>query len=382
MDESLEELIHPRAEVVRVPFSWPYPVEDRTEWSMARRLAPRLWWHARVLLDQVPFPEPVYGPWRRQLEGSALDVHARRPVDLVVATANPHVDFTAARVLHRRHAVPYVLDYRDAWLLDVFTGEQVHADRSRQARAEAEFVKHAHEVWFVNEPIRAWHAARYPEAAARMHVVANGFDPELAPIPRIDNSSTEPLRFGYVGTVSRKVPLERFAEAWSLARQQSAALRDATAEFWGYLGFHSLSDPGIERVFSRHTQDGVTYMGPLRRADVRATYERFDALLLILGSGRYVTSGKVYEYLASGLPIVSVHAPDNAASDVMRGYPLWFPTNTLEAEAVAQALQAAGRAALESKADVRRAAARFGRSFERGHQLSPRIEALAASLRV
>ena len=63
-------------------------------------------------------------------------VHGRSPVDLVVATANPNVDFAAARHLSRTAGVPYVLDYRDAWLLDVFDGHQVHANWSRQARLE------------------------------------------------------------------------------------------------------------------------------------------------------------------------------------------------------------------------------------------------------
>ena len=88
------------------------------------------------------------------------------------------------KVLHEEAGVPYVMDYRDAWLLDVFDGHQLHPDRSRAARIERRLVSSSQEIWFVNEGIRTWHAERYPDAADRMHVVMNGHDPGLAPAPR------------------------------------------------------------------------------------------------------------------------------------------------------------------------------------------------------
>ena len=45
----------------------------------------------------------------RELEQAALRIHRADPVDLVVATANPNVDFTAAWALHQKAKVPYML---------------------------------------------------------------------------------------------------------------------------------------------------------------------------------------------------------------------------------------------------------------------------------
>lgn len=377
VDPSLEDLVHPGIEVVRLPFSWPYAVTDRAQWPLVRRLVPRVWRKVRVWLDQVPFPEKVYGPWRRPLERAAAAIHARTPVDLVVATANPNVDFAAADHLHRRAGVPYVMDYRDAWLLHVFDGHQIHPDGSRIAKLERRLIGGAAEVWFVNEPIRRWHERRYPDLADRMHVVANGFDPHFAPAPRLSPPAPgKPLRFGYIGTVSGKVPLAEFAQGWSLARRRSPALADAAAEIWGYLGFHATPNPGLLSLVESHAEDGLTYAGPLAKARVREVYDSFDALLLILGAGRYVTSGKVYEYLASALPIVSVHSPDNAATDVLRGYPLWFPVTDLSPESVAAALEAAAEQARSAGPEVRQECERFAQQYSRDLQLLPRVRAL------
>ena len=377
-DTSLEALIDPRVEVVRVPFAWPLLETDVREWSVGRALAPRVWRKARVKLDTVGFPEVTYGPWKKPLEAAAWAIHEKDPVDLVVASANPNVDFTVADHLYRRAKVPYVMDYRDAWMLDVFDGGMLHEEGSRVAKLERRLLAQASEVWFVNEPIRQWHQDRYPGLAARMHVVSNGYDADLAPAPRLDPPHPDrPLTFGYIGTVGGKVPLAEFCAGWALARRGTPALKDATAQIWGYLGYYGNPNPALVELVEKHADDGIAYAGPLPKDRVREVYGTFDATLLILGAGRYVTSGKVFEYTAAALPIVSVHSPENAAKDVLEGYPLWFPVTDLEPETIAAALASAADAARTATPETRAACAAFSRQYSRELQLAPRIAALA-----
>ena len=182
-DTSLEDRIDTRVRVERVPFSWPVHEMNLRKWSRFRMTMPRAWAKSRTRLDTLRFPEIGYGPWRGTLESAAERIHASDHVDLVIATANPHVAFTPALRLNRRHGVPFVMDYRDAWLLDVFSGGRLHDDRSRAAQWERRLVEAATEIWFVNDPIRFWHERLYPKQAAMMHTVANGFDPEARSRP-------------------------------------------------------------------------------------------------------------------------------------------------------------------------------------------------------
>lgn len=381
VDISLEALVDPRIEIVRVPFDWPTLETDVRRWSPLRALAPRVWRKVRVKLDRLNFPEVGYGPWRKPLEAAAARIHRENPVDLVVASANPNVDFTVADRLHRDHNIPYVMDYRDAWMLDVFDGDLLHKERSRVARIERRLMSGAREVWFVNEPIRVWHQKRYPEAAGRMHVVANGYDPEFAPVARtVARGAAQPLTFGYIGTVSTKVPLSEFAQGWKIARDRNPALAGARAQIWGYLGYYSTPQAGLLKIVEAHAEDGLEYAGPLPKSMVRDVYEDFDAALLILGKGIYVTSGKVFEYTASALPIVSVHDPENAASDILRDYPLWFPVRDLEPESVARTLEEAAQAARTASPEVREQCRLFSEQYARDLQLLPRTTALAHGL--
>lgn len=380
-DVSLERRIDPRVKVVRIPFDWPAMETDVRRWSTMRALAPRLWRKMHNRRDLIPFPEHGYGPWRRPLEQAALAIHALDPVDLVVATANPNVDFMAARALHAKHGVPYVMDYRDAWMLDVFDGGLLHPEGSRVDSLERGLLEDAREVWFVNEPIRAWHADRHPALADKMFVVSNGYDPEFAPEPQVDPAPADrPLVFGYIGTASPKVPLKEFGQGWAMARRADPALAGAQAQLWGYLGFYSTPSPLLLDLVASYAADGLSYRGPVPKTEVKMRYGTFDAALLILGTGRYVTSGKVFEYTASALPIVSVHDPGNAASDVLRDYPMWFPVTDLEPASIAAAVSKAADAARHADRATREAAREFSRRYARDIQLEPRIESLRASV--
>ena len=238
-DPSLEDLVDPRIDVVRVPFAWPILETDLRQWSALRIFAPQVWRRLRTRADKRHFPEVSYGPWRPIIEAAAEEIHSRRPVDLTLGTANPNVAFTAGAHLHERFAVPYVLDYRDAWTLDVFDGQLVHEPSSEVGRWERRLVDSASEIWFVNEPIAAWHRRHYPEAADRIHVVSNGWDADLAPDhePRVPPAD-RPLSFGYIGTISLKVPVTEFLEGWRRARARTPEMADARASIRGYLGFY------------------------------------------------------------------------------------------------------------------------------------------------
>jgi glycosyltransferase involved in cell wall biosynthesis len=384
-DPSLEQHVDAGIRIERLPFRWPLLDVDIREYSRLRVHAPDRWRRWETHRETASFPEIGYGRWRRPLEQAALRIHRADPVDLVVATANPNVDFAAAWALHRKHRVPYVMDYRDAWLLDVFDGDMLHADGSAAARWEHKLIHAAREVWFVNEPLRAWHARRYPSAERAMHVVSNGFDPELAPPPRThptrsDAPPQEGLTFGYLGTISKRVPLTELIEGWRWAREREPLIARSRTHLHGYLGFYAAPRTDLAKQLADAAADGVGYQGPVAKGDIAAVYSSFDVLLLAIGAGRYVTSGKVFEYMATGMPIVSVHDPGNAASDVLRGYPLWFPAADLSEAAVGQALIRAAHAAMSADGETLQACLRHAASYTRERQLLPRVQEL--SLRI
>jgi glycosyltransferase involved in cell wall biosynthesis len=374
-DPTLEPLIDPRIDVIRLPFSRPLFDREIRNWPLERAVDPSAWSAHYRDHERDDFPEPHFGPWYSTVVTAAEDVHRKHAVDLVIGSANPHVDLAPGHRLHELAGVPYVIDHRDAWRLDVYTGAEVGTEDPRIAALETAYVSSAHEIWFVNEPIRRWHQELYPDSADRMRVVENGYDAAFAPDPVLTapSDADKPLTFTYIGTIGDRVPIPEAIEGWIAARESVPGLADANVDIWGPVS-SSKSDKAT--LLTAAEAYGVHARGPVQKADVRGVYAASDVLLLILSRGRFVTSGKVYEYMASALPIVSVHEPGNGAADVLRGYPLWFQAADLTPASIADAIAQGAAAARTADDETRRRCADYAATYERSRQLGAPISEL------
>lgn len=378
-DPDSEAVIDPRVVVERVPFDISRGEPDLAKWSRSRVRSPLWWSFSKAWRERIAFPEPGYGSWKRPLIAKTREIHERTPVSLVIGTANPNVDFVPGDYLHRAHGVPYVSDYRDTWHLDMYSGKRIGGTASRSARLERRLLAGALEAWFVNAPIRDWHAREHPKHAAKFHVVANGFDPNFmdAARTRMPDASAG-LVFGYLGTVYGPMPLRESLEGWRLARTRSELLARSSLVVRGRLGHYSTPDHATIALLEEFHDDGVSYGGPVSKTGVADLYRAFDALLLILGKSRYITSGKVFEYAATGLPIASLHDPETASTTVLTGYPNWYPTPDLQVTSIAHTLIETGEAAVSMTVAGLETAQTWARHLSRGEQLAPRIAALRA----
>ena len=380
-DLSLESHLDPRVVVRRTKFAWPLRNPDRATWTLPHRLAPRLWRKGRALTELALFPEVGYATWLRPLTMALRAIDHQTPIDLVLASGNPFVSFAAARRFARRRTVPYVLDYRDAWTLDQFTGLTRYGPSSRPGRIERRLIGGAAQVWFVNQATLDWHAARYPLSVDRFRVVANGWDPEFVRFTPVPQPVARPMTFGFLGTISVKVPLAQLLEGWRLAKASGLIPPNALLKVAGYLGyFGQASSPDEDptaKLLDQAKPDGVEFVGPVPKAQVADYYASLDALVLAIEAGPHVTTGKVFEYVATAKPIVSVHPRQAAASEVLDGYPLWAPAASLTGPAVADALGQAARLIADLTPQQTDTAKAHAAQFKRAAQLAGPIAELA-----
>lgn len=375
-DEELSLTVDPRIEIHRPNlnrYHWETDLRNFGRFrsalpTLARRLHERRW--------ATVFPE-VYAPWGWSALRKALELHKQRPFDLVLATGNPHASFAAAWALRKLLRIPYVLDYRDAWTLNLFTDRPAFPNGHAAYRWERRIIEGASAVVFVNDALRQWHAERYPAAAEKMMVVPNGWDSDLVQFDlKVKQRAGVPLRFGYIGTLTRNQPIETMVEAFQRMRENSE-FRRAELHIYGPLGFFRRSSDTLRRRLAddsaamdggsarEFVASGVRLRGEVSKTAIGAAYEDCDVLVFLAAGGRFVTSGKVFEYMASGRPIVSVHSPECAAREVLTGYPLWFDPRSLDPDAIAKVMAEAGRAARdldpELVSSARQHAARYSR---------------------
>lgn len=374
-DDSLDAEIPDEVHVERVRFPARRWCREIRDFSRFRGNFPAWSDRLNTWAEESIFPEH-YSPWIPRVLRAVLREHASARFDVILATGNPFSSFAAAWLTHRLTGVPYILDYRDSWTLDLFSEKPAFPPSSTAYRWEARMLHDCDRALFVNEPLREWHQQRYRESAAKMHVVANGWDPTQISGVRPPRPTPGHLRFGYVGTVTPNVPIESFLSGWALA-QTLENTRGSTATLYGHLGFF----PGSIGPLKARLAQGdptVTLGGPVPKSAIGDVYNSIDVLLLLLAGGRFVTSGKVYEYMATGRPIVSIHDPRSAAAQVLRDYPLWFPARSLVPVDVARAIENAA-IATNRLSDLEVAQARrYAAPFARRAQIEPFARDLAA----
>ncbi|TDD73218.1 glycosyltransferase [Actinomadura darangshiensis] len=389
-DEKLLDSVDPRITVERPylnQFVWQKNVH---EFSRFRGTFPFL---SRSVYDwgqKHVFPEN-YASWAWASVRRALRMHARKKFDVVLATGNPFASFAAAWMFNKLTRTPYILDNRDAWTLDLFTEEPAFEKGHPAYRWEKRVLKSAANVVFVNDALRSWHAERYPRVADRMMVVPNGWDSDtlpgtIEPPAKVhDDGEERRPRFSYVGTLTGKQPIEPLIEGFDRAREHPD-MAGAGLDLHGYLGFFKGADTKLlKRIASALDPDaeegpdlpsGVRYCGPVSKTELGEVYRNSDVLVFLAGGARYVTSGKIFEYMAAGRPIVSVHAPGSAAEEVLRDYPLWFNPGGLDPEAIAGSMVAAAKAAAGLDRPQIDEASAYAARFERTVSLEPLVQRL------
>lgn len=336
--------VDPRVDVVRVPMELGPMETDLHRFDELRVTRPRAWRRAFEERIAGRFPAGVYALWEEPATRAAEAVHARHPIDVTIASGGPFVAFGIAHNMFATHGIPYVLDYRDSWSLHQFRDEVLHGPGSTVHDVEGELLSSVAEAWFVNEPMRRWHEASYPQVRGRTRVVTNGYDAAALEGLTRPERHDGPVQFGYLGTLTRAVPLAECLAGYARARQEDRVVAASTLTFYGYLGFYTTHNRALRDLLRAAESDGVTWAGPVPKAQVGTVYAGLDALLLTFGGTKYVTSGKVFEYMATGRAIVSVHAPENAVRDVLDGYPLWFQAPSYAPADVARAFCAAAEA--------------------------------------
>jgi hypothetical protein len=253
-------------------------------------------------------------------------------------------------------------------------GEETFTPTSIAGRWEAKVLAEAVAVWCAEEPVAEHYRTRFPAVADRVATVPDGYDEEAVPPADLARKPGACLRFGHLGTIT--VPaavLTAVLDGWRKARAEDPALADATLEFRAGA---TCEDTAAEELVRTAYEDGVRTGGPVPRAEVAQLYAGWDVLVLI-----ETGSGRAYEALAGGMPVLSVHKPDHAGARVLTGSPMWTGAVGHEAGLLAESFRRAARLALTATAEDRQAARGAAAGHTRTALLEPAVRQVTTTVR-
>jgi glycosyltransferase involved in cell wall biosynthesis len=218
-----------------------------------------------------------------------------RSYDVVVATGPPMAGLLAARLGHRGAGLPLVIEFRDLWAGNPAfdrRGGLLGALESWTVRPAAAIVACTPEA---AEDLQR----RHPDLAGRIHVIANGYEPELlerrnSPLP----PPGEALTILHSGTLTADRPLKPL-------------LRVLGREPWRRsfrLVLHGhLTPPIAHEVSDAADMADIEVIEPSTWSDAVQRIATSDVGLVTQAHGAgdsTAVASKVYEYLALGKPVL------------------------------------------------------------------------------
>jgi len=245
--------------------------------------------------------------WIRPSARFLINYLAVHPVDAIVSTGPPHSMHMIALQVHRKLNIPWLADFRDPWTgIDFYHQLKLTflADR-RHRRLEKKVLSEATAVTVVSRDM----VDEFKTLVNREYnMVTNGFDEQdIAPLPL--NQLDEGFTISHIGSINASRNPAGLWKVLSALVKTNQAFADALRiKLVGKVDIEVLRDIeawGLTDNFVR-----IEYM-PHR--DVMQEIQKSQVLLLLINNtpnAKGILTGKVFEYLGSGRPILSI-GPEN-----------------------------------------------------------------------
>lgn len=265
---------------------------------------------APAILTRTLVPDSYVASWVPFAVSAARRELRSRSIDCVITSSPPDSVHVAGLCLGAARPA-WVADLRDGWLFEPLkpafpTGVQRRID----ARLERRVAEGADALVAATRPIAEDLERRLGTPAT---LVPNAWDPDLESdaeaVPAVE-LPTGSFSFVHTGTLSG---------GWGRdPRGLATALASLTAESQNLrarvrLVLAGSVRPEDIRLFAdRGLEDIVDYLGPLPHARAIALQRAASTLILVTSANVGEATGKLFEYLVSGRPIIAVGGPNEA----------------------------------------------------------------------
>jgi len=313
-DESLLAAVPDDTEVIRVSggsglSAWLRLKRDDAAGTRSHRAFTPL----RALSDWCLLPDS-YAGWAGRARATVEQRIARGGIDALLSSSPPDSVHLAAADVARRTSVPWVADFRDPWIGLSFRTPPTPWHAATQRAMEARVLGGASLVLAASRTHADALAARTGDRPRALLHLPNGFEPA----PRVaDVPADDRFRIVFTGSLSLMDDLATLIDALA-----SLLARDPGARALLRVDLLGPYDREWQERASTRGLDGVVrFAGPRAHAEARLAQRSADLLLLWRPHGegyRTMVPGKLYEYLASGRPVLALLPDGDEAAELVR----------------------------------------------------------------
>jgi glycosyltransferase involved in cell wall biosynthesis len=269
---------------------------------------------------------------------AAVRIVREREIDVLLTTSPPSSAHVIGAAVARRTGVRWVADFRDSWLANPhrrYERRSVRAKSAVEERIARRALRGVDAVVAVTPFIAAEAAALVPQGTP-VATIANGCD--FSVFEGIEHAPGPRLRIVHAGSFFGQRTPRPFLEALARLLAERPQLRGRIeARFLG-----ELRPADAEWAAGLGLGDALALDGFRPHAEAIDAMGGADVLLLLVpragGRGLSVLSGKVYEYLAAGRPVLALVPPDGAAAGLIQEAEAGWVADPDDVSAIAAAL--------------------------------------------
>lgn len=327
IDHSLEKDVAPNIEVIRRPINEPYSAykkflgikkEETVKMGFIQEKEKNKSWKSDLTLwvrGNFFIPDARCG-WVKPSVRFLKEYLNEHPVDAIISTGPPHSMHLIALKLKEALGLPWIADFRDPWTeIDYYNDLHLTAWADRKHhRLEQEVLTKADKVVTV-APDGARRLGRLGNRNVR--TIYNGFD-------RDDDAQTpvnlsEQFTITYLGVLSKiQNPSNLWQALAELIKEDSGFDKNLKINMIGQIDSAVVSSID-ENGLTQH----VAYSPYMPHDQVSAVHRSSTLLLLLLmpdsePRAKGLLTGKLFEYMASGRPILCIGPEDGDAARILR----------------------------------------------------------------
>jgi len=267
---------------------------------------------SRFIRGNFFIPDPRKG-WNRYAFRKACELIKIENISHIITTSPPHSTQLIGLKLKRKFPhIKWVADLRDPWT-DIYYYDMFKPSllaRMADRKMEKNVLTKADTIITVGQTLAAILASKGEKISHKIHVLPNGYDEEdfegILPI------TPEQFTITYVGTLSPAYPVGGLIEAVKDIRVNN---RPVSLKFVG-----TVPEP-IQELFPADEEgnrpDFIQYCE--HPEAIRYMMESTMLLLIIPDhpSNKSILTGKIFEYLATGKPVLLLGPSDGDAAQLM-----------------------------------------------------------------
>jgi glycosyltransferase involved in cell wall biosynthesis len=267
----------------------------------------------RFIRGNFFIPDPRIG-WNRYAFEKACEIIETQKIDRLITTSPPHsTQLIGLRLKKRFPGIRWIADLRDPWT-DIYYYEKFHPtflSRRIDGAYEKSVLKSADKIITVGNSLKELFSSKIPGIGDKISVISNGYDEE--DFSGSSASKPETFTISYVGTLSGSYPVKGFLNALKPLIEKGIKFM---LRFTG-----AVPEEEKELIISAAGLSNTDFVPYSEHSKAVSNMLDSNALLLIIpdhkSSGSIIT-GKLFEYLASGKPVICLGPADGDAAEIIK----------------------------------------------------------------